>query len=400
MAKRRQIRRWLLTILCAGVALPLLTSSHIRCLAIRAPDLLLYGTEGDADSRWNLSELWPAPGSDDNYIGTYIRFEQRLSDRIAVEVALLDDEGEEIGLEPWPSSSVWFESPDEQKYQPAQLLDPATDYSVEVLVCDVDEEDAPICEALQWDFATSDLGLPLEPGVDVSEVGYMLELTGVHLETQDEMVEYFAVGALETVGPLLVGLWPDGGDAALVVSQALEDVESAIPDPCLVTFVLEGAMAESPPGMTIEGIDLFIDGGGLYGGIRDIGGNVVVAPDGTRAYFHDVSAVVDSRLFDQFMIADGAVTCESPTLCTPSDARKLSLWAMGWQLKRRAREAGGDDRDDWFEGYSCTFLDCQECPDGSGPFCFGVVFEPMVAPAIEVPVPPRTLEEIAGDPEC
>ncbi len=404
-----RIRRWVLSLLCALVAIPTLTSVHLRCLVPTAPAFTIDEVWGDASSWLELSAMSPSADAEDVYLDTMVSFRVNTWPHAFtdIEVLVTDTDHERPPLELiLVEERTRSETHRILQYRLPEVLQPDRTYEVEVTVCASPEGDPPTCQAAVWGLATSDIGQPLEPGKESVVRGYALALGDVALLAPTNLPGSYLAHYLVDVDPLLLGTWPNGDGVTMVSTLTTDGNEPYEPDPCLVTLSFEGSGEGDPPVYRLEGIDLTLEGGSLRGGIWDLQGELIPAPDLSRAWLQDVSATFDTRLFDQAMIADGASTCEPPTICAPDDLRSLRVPALGWQLQRQARDQGWPIRDDWYEGYTCDQLggflglDCFECPDGSGPFCSEVIAGTMVLPAIDAPVPARTAEEIAEDPEC
>ncbi len=125
--------------------------------------------------------------------------------------------------------------------------------------------------------------------------------------------------------------------------------------------------------------------------------NILLGPDLSRAYVQHIGATVDTRLYDQFMMEEGAVTCDFS--CDEEGGRTKAAAEFRAAMRQLAMAKNGS-RDDWYEGYSCTWLDCEECPDGSGPYCVTLQSNPVYAYPADGAVQPRTPEIIAEDPAC
>ena len=401
-------RRLVLSILCLFVAIPTLTSVHLHCLPATAPTGFEFEPETSLDYLPDVEWLFPLPYEQDAYLGTIISigldsfaasFEQQ------GEAILIDETAGQdaapvplIPVDDWPQHSG-----EPLDFRPPQPLSPWNEYRVEAMVCTADSEDEPVfdCSAIAWSFATRDLGLALEPDVDLSQVGFYIDMQDIETRHFDSDLRYVLEGAAHDLDDVVFSISAEIGASTTVISQDDPDTSGIRADPCLVTVDLDGVWDDEPPEAAIGPMDVNIAAGPFEGSVWQLEANIVLGPDLSRAYVERISATVDTRLYDQFMMEDGAVTCDFS--CEDEDERTKGKAELRAALRELAPEKSRQ-RDDWYLGYSCEALayvgTCEECPDGTGPYCLTVESNPVYAYPADDVVQPRTPESIAADPEC
>jgi len=240
------------------VAVPTLTSVHLRCLPATAPSGFEFVPETTLDHIPAPEWVFPLPFEQDAYLGTGISigFDGFWSVfELDGDVELFDvtagEDGVPVSITPEGDGPHY--STESLDFKPVQPLNPWSDYRAEAVVCVADSDMKAVfdCYAIAWSFSTRDLGLPLEPDAELPQVGFYIDMQNIENRHFDPGVAYLLEGVAHELDDIVFSLSTDADLSTTTISQDDPETSSVLADPCLVTIDLDGAWTDAPPEATI-----------------------------------------------------------------------------------------------------------------------------------------------------